>query len=256
MSQTIRLCTWNIQLGLQLDTILDAFKRHRDLAELDLLALQEASIHHGRADARALADALGPTYDCYQVTAHFLNGREQANALVWNAERLQVHSKDQVRLPYAREVKLSRREHALLRALPTQPRLSLVIEGALGAHSLRIYVAHLDVVGFTHKREQFSRILNDARTRPPVELTIVAGDLNTFRIRSRPTWRQLSAAAQAEGFQDLTDEVQWTHAVPQLRIRQKLDAIFIRHASPLQSRAWSLDIAGSDHIPVFAEIIV
>ncbi len=253
MTETIRLCTWNIQLGLQLDTILGALGRDPDFAKLDLLALQEASIH-GQEDARQIAARLGPQYDCYQVTAHVLAGRPQANALVWNTERVRVQVQDHVRLPHAREVKLSRRERALLRALPSQTRLSLRVEGTLGDRTLRLYVAHLDVVGFAHKRAQFMHILNDARERAPVDLTIVAGDLNTFKIRSRPTWWELRAAAEAEGFQDLTGEIRWTQAVPRLRMKQKLDAIFVRPTQPVRYRAWSLDIPGSDHIPVFAEI--
>ncbi len=253
MTETIRLCTWNIQLGLQLDTILDALGSYRDFAGLDLLALQEASIHN-REDARTIAARLGPAYDCYQVTAHFLAGRPQANALVWNTERMQVQAYDHVRLPHAGEVQLSRRERALLRALPSQTRLSLVVEGMTGLGKLRLYVAHLDVIGFAHKRAQYVHILNDARERAPVDLTILAGDLNTFKIRSRPTWWQLRDAAQVEGFQDLTGEIRWTQAVPSLGLKQKLDAIFVRPARPVQSRAWSLEIPGSDHIPVFAEI--
>ncbi len=254
MKPTIRLCTWNIQLGSQLNQVLDALTHDHNFAGLELLALQEASIHHNIEDARTIAAVLGPTYDCYQVTAHLLNGREQANALVWNTERVRVRSKDSVRLPYAREVKLTRTERTLLRALPVQQRISLVVEGVLGTELFRIYVAHLDVVGFAHKRHQFAHILNDARLRPPVDLTILAGDLNTFKIRSRPTWSQLIAAAQADGFQDLTSEIRWTHSVRPLRMKQKLDAIFIRHNAPLEYRSWSLDIPGSDHIPVLAEI--
>jgi endonuclease/exonuclease/phosphatase family metal-dependent hydrolase len=110
-------------------------------------------------------------------------------------------------------------------------------------------------VGYHHKRQQFDRILSDAQTRTSVDLTIVAGDLNTFKlIRSRPRWTQLENAAAAAGFKDLTSEIRWTHSVPRLRFKQKLDAIFVKYTQPTQCRSWSLDVAGSDHIPVFAEI--
>ena len=254
MTLTIRLCTWNIQLGLQLHTILDALRHNPNFTGLDLLALQEASIHHQREDARTIAATLGPAYESYQVTAHLLKGHVQANALVWNTERVRVRAQDSIRLPSAHEGRLTRTERTILRALPSQPRSSLVVEGELGTERFRIYVAHLDVVGFAHKRQQFGHLLKDARLRPPVDLTILAGDLNTFKLCARPTWSQLTAAAQAEGFQDLTGEIRWTHAVRPLRLKQKLDAILIRHAGPLEYRAWSLDIPGSDHIPVLAEL--
>ncbi len=254
MIPPIRLCTWNIQLGSQLDRIIAAIHEQRDFAALDLLALQEASLHEGQEDARAIAAALGPEYDSYQVTAHMLDGRVQANALVWNTASVQVSHRDCVKLPLLREVHVSRTERTLLRALPLQQRISVVVEGFVGEQSLRVYVAHLDVVGFGHKREQFLRILDDMRGKGAVQLTILAGDLNTFKFRARPSWAQLLAAAEAEGLQELTREIRWTHSVPRLRMKQKLDAIFVGGARPLRHRTWSLDIRGSDHIPVFAEL--
>ncbi|MBI5033182.1 MAG: endonuclease/exonuclease/phosphatase family protein [Chloroflexi bacterium] len=255
MTQTIRFCTWNIQLGLQLETILRAIQTHADFAGIDMLALQEASIHSDRPDAEMIAHALGPSYQCFQVTAHFLGKYAQANALVWNSNRFRVSSRDTVILPRVRELKLPRAERAILCALPEQQRISSVLEGTIGTETLRVYVAHLDVLGVEHKREQFFKILSDARTRQPVtDLTIIAGDLNTFKIHSRPTWTKLAAEATREGFDDLTTEILWTHQVRRVRFHQKLDAIFLRHTRPFEYRSWSLDIPGSDHIPVFAEI--
>jgi hypothetical protein len=45
--------------------------------------------------------------------------------------------------------------------------------------------------------------------------------------------------------------VAWTQA--RLRVRQKLDAVLARPPD-LVSRSWALDLPGSDHIPVLAEI--
>src|SRR5437867_849496 len=98
MSQTLRVCTWNIQLGARLDTIVAALKREPDFARLDLLALQEASIHQQREDAQVIAAALGDTYACSQVTAHHLGKWAQANALVWNTQRVHLGQPDSVKL--------------------------------------------------------------------------------------------------------------------------------------------------------------
>ncbi len=256
MPQTIRLCTWNIQLGLQLETILNAIKTHQDFRDLDLLALQEASIHSAEEDAHRIATALGSDYESHQVTAHMLGKSVQANGLVWNTSRVRVVDKDTINLPRAREIKLARTERTMLWALPQQQRISLVLDGILSDESLRVYIAHLDVFGLAHKCEQFNRILSDAKDRQPtVDLTIIMGDLNTFRIRSRPSWSGMADAARLDGFEDLTTEIRWTHhTLKRVRFRQKLDAIFVRRARPFTYRSRSLDIPGSDHIPVFAEI--
>ncbi len=257
MKHTIRLCTWNVQYGLQLPLILEAMTRLPEFEGLDLMALQEASVHNGQEDSATIAALLGTDYHCFQVTADFIAGREQANAVVWNSQFARLVRKDVVRLPHAHESRLSRRERAFIRALPDQERISVMVEGMIGEMSIRMYSAHLDVLGFAHKRAQFSRVLADSRSRPPVDLTIIAGDLNTFRVRSRPSWKELSAAAEAEGFRDLTGEVVWTHRpFPRLRLRQKLDSILVKYSGPLGSRAWALDIPGSDHIPVFADIML
>ena len=254
MTQPLRFCTWNIQLGLQLDKILAALRDEADLSGLDILALQEASVHGRKEDAQVIAETLGPEYEYFQVTAHTHKRFVQANAVVWNTRRLHVTHREVVDLPRARELKLSRTEGTLLRALRSQRRNSIFVEGARGAETLRVYAAHLDVVGFAHKREQFSRIVNDAQGRAPVDLTILAGDLNTFRVRSFPKWSGMVSDAEAAGLHDLTSEIHWTHAVRSIRLKQKLDAIFVGGRRPLRYRSWSLDIAGSDHIPVLADI--
>lgn len=254
MTESLRLCTWNLHLGLELGTLLQAVTTYPDFRDLDLLALQEASIHSELDDARALAQALGPSYDCHQVTAHLLGTRAQANALVWNRERVRIDNTDTVLLPRVRQVRLPRAERTFLCALPQQQRIGVIGEGSIGGEALRFYVAHLDVLGLEYKREQFYRILSDLHNRPPTDLTILAGDMNTFRIRSRPSWASLTRAAEAEGLQDLTSEIRWTHSVRRVHFRQKLDAIWVKSIRPFQYRSWSLDIRGSDHIPVFAQV--
>ncbi len=254
MTQALRLCTWNIEFGFQLGAIMDAVQSCSDFNTIDLLALEEASVHFGVRDARAIANVLGKHYDYYQVTAQHIDGRPQANALVWNTQRVQVLDRGSVKLPHMYEVQMSRAERAMLRTLPSQERISVMVEGKIDAQTFRIYVAHLDVMGYRHKRQQFACILSDAQTRTACDLTIIAGDLNTFRIRSRPKWTTLEVDAKQAGFKDLTSEILWTHSVPRLRFRQKLDAIFVKCAQPAHCRSWSLPIDGSDHIPVFAEI--
>ncbi len=254
--QRLRLCTWNVHLGLELEVVLRTMRTRPEFAGLDLLALQEVSLHDDQPDARRLAAILGSNYDLCQVTAHWLGPYAQANALVWNTDRVRITRTDTVHLPRVRDVKLSRAERAILCALPQQSRIAVVAEGWLGEESLRVYAAHLDVLGIAFKRAQFVKIIQDARAREPqADITILAGDLNTFHLGRHQRWKSLAAAAEAAGFQDLTTEIGWTlQAGRRLHWRQKLDAIFIRRARAVQYRSAALDLPGSDHIPVFADI--
>jgi endonuclease/exonuclease/phosphatase family metal-dependent hydrolase len=241
----VRVCTWNIQLGLRLDAVLDAARSRPDFQDLDLLCLQEASVHSGRPDAARIAEAMGTGYTYFQVTAQMHRGLEQANALVWRRDAFQPGQPQVVPLNTSTPANLGRLERTLLRAIAPQRRIAIRAESS----ELRVYVVHLDVIGFDHKIEQLRAVIADIAARPQVPLTLVAGDLNTFGPPGLQLWRKLAAAAGEAGLVEVTREVRRTHWTS-----QKLDAIFARADAPLVSRAWALNLRASDHQPVFADI--
>lgn len=244
----VRICTWNILLGLRLAAVLDAIRSLPDFHGLELFAVQEASVHNGQPDAEAIAEALAETsgdeYRYFQASAQRFRGRVQANALIWR-EGLFEHSEHEVvSLSDVPLEKIRRAERALLRAIPPQKRIAVRAE----SDDLRVYVMHLDVVGFTHKLEQFRAIVTDMADRPPVPLTVIAGDLNTFGPPRLQLWRKLRATAHEAGLVELTHGLRRTHWTA-----QKLDAIYVQAASVPKHRAWTLNVRASDHLPVFAE---
>ncbi|HEX3506875.1 MAG TPA: endonuclease/exonuclease/phosphatase family protein [Candidatus Dormibacteraeota bacterium] len=245
MLAPVRICTWNIQMGLRLGEVVDAVESHPDFAKVDLLALQESSIHDGRPDAEVIAEALGPEFRCFQATAQMLRGRDQGNALIWRPEAFQPDAPEVVALTGAGVVRMTRAEQTLLRAIPPQRRIALRAESA----AMRVYVVHLDVVGFTHKLEQFGAVVADMQARPEVPLTLVAGDLNTFGMPRLQMWRRIRASAKTAELVELTRTVRRTHWTS-----QKLDAIYMKGAAASEHHAWALAIRGSDHLPVFADI--
>jgi endonuclease/exonuclease/phosphatase family metal-dependent hydrolase len=246
----MRLCTWNIQLGLRLDAVLDAVSSEADFAQIDLFAIQEASVHGGREDAAAIAQALGAGYRWFQATAQMLRGRDQGNALIWRDGVFEPSAPQVVELTGAAPAQMNRAERTLLRAIPPQRRIAIRAESA----AVRVYVVHLDVIGFRHKLEQFGAVVNDMGARPQVPLTLVAGDLNTFGPPRLQMWRAIRAAAKSAGMVELTKAVRRTHWTS-----QKLDAVYAicaRADVPLNHRAWALKLRASDHWPVFADIDV
>lgn len=211
-------------------------------------------MHDEVEDAQLIAARMGPDYRHLQVETHILMGQVQANALVWNSRRVRILERDELLLPKRAENPLSRAERTLLSVLPLQQRMCLVFDCRVAGAVLRMYVAHLDVFGYQHKLEQFRRILTDVEERDPVDITILAGDLNTFKMVRRPRWTALRSAAEEAGFEDLTSEIKWTHAFRRVGVRQKLDAVFVRCDRPLSYESWSADLPGSDHIPVFVDL--
>ena len=202
-------------------------------------------MHDGRPDAEAIAEAMGPDYGYFQATAQLFRGREQGNALIWRRERFEWHTPQVVSLSDFPLPPMSRTERAMLRAVKPQKRIAIRAESA----DLRVYVMHLDVLGFTHKLEQFRAILTDMEARPHVPLTVLAGDLNTFGPPRLQLWRRIRAAAHDAGLVEVTHGVRRTHWTA-----QKLDAIYVRGAADRRHRAWTLNVRASDHLPVFAEI--
>jgi endonuclease/exonuclease/phosphatase family metal-dependent hydrolase len=240
----MRVCTWNILLGRRLEMILEVVRGRDDFRGLDLFALQEASFHDGRPDAEAIAEALGGEYDFFQATAQLFRGREQANALIWR-RGLFASTPEVMSLSELPDLRLTRAERALLRAIPPQHRIAIRAESA----ALRVYVMHLDVIGFARKLEQFRLIVNDMHARPRARLTLVAGDLNTIGPPRLHLWRRLRAAAHEAGLVELTQGLRRTHWTA-----QKLDAVYAGGRVPSVHHAWTLKVRASDHLPVFAEL--
>jgi len=240
----VRICTWNILLGLRLVAVLAAVRSLPDFARLDLLALQEASVHDGVPDAQVIAEAMGPEYRWFQANAQSFRNREQGNALIWRKEIFESAAHGTVSLSDIPPERYGPAERALLRVIPTQRRIAVRAE----SRDLRVYVMHLDVLGFTHKLEQFRAILTDLAARPPVRQTIIAGDLNTFGPPQLRPWRRLRVEAQNAGLVELTRNLRRTHWT-----RQKLDAIYLRTKQTPPHRSWTLGVRASDHLPVFAE---
>ena len=241
----MRVCTWNILLGLRLAQVLAAVRDLSDFRHLDLFALQEASVHDGRPDAEAVAEAMGPGYEYFQATAQMFRGREQANALIWRRGLLSSRAVHVLSLDEVDVSRFTRVERALLRAIPPQKRIAIRAESA----DLRVYVMHLDVVGFTRRLEQFRAIVTDGAGRPPVRLTLIAGDLNTIGPPRLQLWRRIRETAHEAGLVELTRGVRRTHWTA-----QKLDAIYAAGDVSPRHHAWTRSVRASDHLPVFAEL--
>jgi endonuclease/exonuclease/phosphatase family metal-dependent hydrolase len=187
---------------------------------------------------------MGDGYSSFQVTAQRRRGVDQGNGLVWRRGTFEPGSPEVVPLDTL-VAKMSIAERTLLRAVPPQRRIAIRAESA----QLRVYVVHLDVIGFAHKLEQLKAVITDMDVRPHAPLTVVAGDLNTFGPPGLQLWRKLDAAAKGARLVDVTRRIRRTHWTS-----QKLDAIFIRSDMPVRHRSWTLPLKASDHQPVFADI--
>jgi len=158
-------------------------------------------VHAGRLDAARIAEALGAGYDTSRPPLS--SARRGAGKRAHLAPRCVRPGQPEIvslsspaLLSGPTSVRMSRAERTLLRAIAPQKRIAIRAESA----ALRVYVVHLDMIGFAHKLEQLRAVITDMAVRRPVPMTVVAGDLNTFGPPGLQLWRRLGAAAARPGW--------------------------------------------------------
>src|SRR5581483_1541118 len=213
----LRICTWNINLGLERKTILKSLSGPADFKILDILVLQEAS-EDKVEDAKLIANCLGKDYDFKQAyiqtpdfklysTKRELKGITQSSAIIWNKKRIKISSLDTLILPPYGNDNLSAYSKAILKISSTQQRLALVAQGRFLNKTFRLYVVHFDVFGPVGKIKQLEAIINDNRQKASANFEILAGDFNTFKFFKRPKWAKLQQYIESEGFIELTTNI-------------------------------------------------
>lgn len=248
----LRLASWNIHLGLEIDRVLAAVKDSDELGGLDVLLLQEASIRGGMHDAEAIARALGSGYRAFQHNVDRLHGRVRALAVVWNSATFELNATEMLPLPHLHTSTLKRRHKYWLHPLRLRPRSTLMVEGRVLGRAARLYNIHLSPVGFAFQTEQLATILRHAAHRGACELLALVGDFNSLRL-DRRKWANWFAAREAEGFENASRGIEWTYYSPALPMRQKLDNVLVRAPGSV-TLCRGPEIAGSDHLPLVMEL--
>jgi endonuclease/exonuclease/phosphatase family metal-dependent hydrolase len=250
----IRIATWNISYANDLSAILNAIRYQDEFKDIDIFALQEGAMHNGHEDAFYIAKALGKDYAYFQGTTQQGKDLIQANALVWNTKRVKVKKKEIITLPNYKTAPLGAIEKTFKALTHKEKKNSVMIEGNIDNTTFRMYGSHFDVLAMKLRTLQLQKLLDHHISREPVEIACIAGDLNTFKIIKRPKWTDLHAAAKAHNFIDITTDIQWTFRHLKFRYRQKLDSIFMQKNKQMHFTSWSVNVKGSDHIPIFANI--
>ncbi len=249
----LNICTWNISFGNQIETVAQTFDNSA-FKNIDVIALQEASIHNGVEDAKFLAQSLGRDFDSFQVKAQVSKRKDQANGFIFNNKTFKVTSKDSLVLPDYASAKLGKTEYALKHVLPKEVRNCVILEGIKGGKTVRIYNTHFDMIGFELKRKQLLSIMDIDALKKPADLVLITGDFNTFRVLRYPKWKKFNQDANKLGFYDITEHIEWTFHKKLIRYRQKLDIIFLKKNKSVSYNAALEFYPGSDHFPVFCSI--
>jgi endonuclease/exonuclease/phosphatase family metal-dependent hydrolase len=222
----IRVVTWNIELGLDVDGGLHALRHHDRLSEADVVLLQEMD-HDG---TERIAQGLGYDFVYAPGSVHQKTGREFGNAILspWP-----LRDEQTIRLPHQARV-------------GGRPRVALVATARIDGIDQTLCCTHTETPAMTwvKRQEQFAA-LADAAVAFPTELAILGGDFNTA---SRRSVRTVISLFEDHGFDHVSID-----AVTTLRRGGQnftLDHVFARGLSPVESGV-AQDVVASDHWPVW-----
>lgn len=224
----VRIVTWNIELGLDIDGAIACLSGRPELAGADLLLLQEMD----EPGVVRLAEALGLHHAYRPSVVHPKTGRPFGNAVLTPHEIVEVRP---VTLPHRARVS-------------GVERLALEVTVATPSTSVRAISVHTEIplLSLRRRREQFHLVAETARAGPgPV---IVGGDFNTAGPRSR---RALMATMAGQGLHPLSAGTSAT--LHRFGRGFHLDHLF-GHGVQAVSGGSSGPHPASDHAPVHATV--
>lgn len=190
--ETIRVVTWNIERGKQLEGIIQFFKDDKELAEADIIIAIEVDNGMGRTAnkniAKALAEALKMNY-CFSPSYLVLGkgALGETNHDVPNTESLHgtailskfpIVAAKGVKVPPVKEV-----FHSSEKRLGTKK--GLVAEIKVGSKTIAVGGIHIDLSStFLDRANQLATLLE---AFPEADIQVVGGDFNcsTFDLRKK-----------------------------------------------------------------------
>lgn len=226
----VKVVTWNIQYGNDVDGAIDALSGRDRLAGADALLLQEMD----EKGTSAVASALGYHSVYAAASVHPRTGREFGNAVLspWPLVASQV-----IELPHKAR-------------LAGQPRIGLMAVARLESTDIALCATHTEtaMLGPSRRREQFT-VLGQVASKWTTEQVVIGGDFNTVTSRGI---RALVTRFDDLGFRHVSLDAVTT----QRRTGQgfTLDHIFARGFTPIESGVVR-DIDVSDHSPVWVELL-
>lgn len=158
-SDTLRVVSFNVEFGREIDRVMDLFRREPALRGPDVVLLQEMT---ARSTAK-LAAGLGLAWVYYPATRHPATGQDFGNAIL---SRWPIEADRKIILPYRSRV--GRTQRAAVGA-------TLLV----GDERIRVYSLHLATWagnGPKSRRHQLEAVLADADSFPRA---IIGGDFNS-----------------------------------------------------------------------------
>lgn len=256
-SKSIRVVTWNIDRGTQLPLIGDELSK----SPADLYLLQEVDSNTRRGEhldeASVLAQRLkvnvSYAVEFEELSQESDSKRAAGPAYTGQATLTRLPMRHSRILRFERQSGFWKPRSWLPSSIPLMQRrlgdrIALVTDLEFNNHLLVVYNLHLESRSMGRiQADQLDEVLADANKHyPPNTAIILGGDLNTKYLPSIFLHK-----LERAGFHSVTGErIERTHA-----IAMSLDWIFVRGPLGIENGQVRRDIRGSDHYPVYAEVL-
>lgn len=249
--KSMRAVSWNIDRGTQLGLL----SSELDSEPADLCLLQEVDWNTSRAGNRDVAAELAKHLRlnlAYGIEFEELSQEHGRQAFIGQATLTRLPIGRSRVLRFERQSSFWKPHSWIPASIPLMQRrlgsrIALVTELEFGGHLLVVYNVHLESRSMGKLQEQqIDEILADLKRYAPNTAAIIGGDLNT-KYSPSSFLRKL----EAEGFHSATGErIERTHT-----IMMALDWIFARGPLKIENGQVRRDFKGSDHYPVYAELL-
>lgn len=228
---SIKIVTWNIKYGDEIEMAIQELTETPELANADVLLLQEMHA----PGVEAIARALGYNYVYYPASLHTRHDKDFGNAVL---SKWPIVSSEKLMLPNANP-RTGQRRIAVLGSLD------------VAGNPVDVYSVHTETMwmGPDGRAEQFDRVANASEDeRYTLEMAAVGGDFNTLTPQGR---KELTTRFVDAGFQPALSEDVPTISVAGVGVTA--DHIFIRGMETEASGVWP-DTEASDHFPVWTVV--
>lgn len=225
----LRVVSWNIQYGIDIETAIDVLLTHPDLRDADVICLQEMDDE----GTKEIAAALSFNYFYSAGSVHPHTNRPFGNAVLSSSP---LSNTGVVELPHKA-------------TFSGQPRVAVYAQVRVDEVDLTVCSVHTEIPTLRGKKRQAHHDKLAAASADWLDAAVVAGDFNTI---TAGAYRKLLRRMQAHGFMGASHG-----SGPTLRrtgIRYTLDHVFTRGFVKRQSGVVT-EAPGSDHDPLWVTLV-
>ena len=251
-ASSARVVSWNIDRGERLDMVASELER----VPADICLLQEVDLYTKRAGQRDVGSELANRLHlnlAYAIEFEELGQEQGKPAFIGQATLSLLPIRQSRVLRFELQSGFWKPRPWMPASIPLMQRrlgsrIALVTELDFNGRLLVVYNAHLESRSYGRiQAHQIEEILADCLRYPPDTAIILGGDLNTKYLPSFFLHK-----LEQQGFHSATGEkIERTHT-----IAMALDWIFARGPVKLGEGAVRRDFKGSDHYPVYGELVV